>query len=191
MSRPTHPLLVALSLAIATSLQAQNPAPAPATTPDLSDPQVAHVAVTADNIDIAMAKFAETRTHNAAVKQFAATMITDHTAVNEQAVALAKKLGVTPEDNAVSQSLESGAKQARASLEPLHGAAFDRAYMDREVAYHQAVLDAIDKVLIPTTENAELSKLLSDVRPAIATHLEHAKQLRSQLGAPARTGGGQ
>ena len=60
--------------------------------------------------------------------------------------------------------------------------------MDREVAYHQAVLDAIDKLLVPTTENAELRKLLVDVRPAIATHLEHAKHLRSQLAAPARTG---
>src|SRR5262245_5062297 len=135
-----------------------------------------------------MAKFAQTRTSNAAVKQFASTMITDHTAVNEQAAALAKKLGVTPADNAVSQSLESGAKQARATLEPLQGKAFDRAYLDREVAYHQAVLDAIDKVLIPTTDNAELKQLLTAVRPAVATHLEHAKHLRTELGPAPRTG---
>ncbi|HEY3220846.1 MAG TPA: DUF4142 domain-containing protein [Gemmatimonadales bacterium] len=179
-------LPIAVTLALTAALQAQSPTPAGA--PDLSDPEVAHVAVTANSIDIDMAKFAQTRTRNAAVKQFAATMITDHTAVNAQAAALATKLGVTPADNAVSQSLESGAKEARSSLEALHGAAFDRAYMDREVAYHQAVLDAIDKVLVPTTDNAELRKLLVDVRPAIATHLEHAKQLRSQLGAPARTG---
>ena len=189
MSRTAHRLLAcALTLVFATALHAQNPAPAPAAAPDLSDPEVAHVAVTANNIDIDAAKFAQTRTQNPAVKQFAATMITDHTAVNAQAAALAAKLGVTPADNAVSQSLEGGAKQARTSLEALHGAAFDRAYMDREVAYHQAVLDAIDKVLLPTTENAELRKLLVDVRPAIATHLEHAKQVRSQLGAPVRTG---
>jgi len=175
--------LTVAALVCATSLHAQNAAAAP----DLSDPEVSHVAVTANSIDIDMAKFALTRTHNAAVKQFAQTMITDHSAVNAQAVALAQKLGVTPADNAVSQSLLSGAKQARASLEPLRGAAFDRAYLDREVAYHQAVLDAIDKVLVPTTENAELRKLLTDVRPAIATHLEHAKQLRGQLGSPSRT----
>lgn len=188
MSRPTHPLLIALSLAIATSLHAQYPAPAAA--PDLSDPEVAHVAVTANTIDIDMAKFAQTRTHNAAVKQFAATMISDHGAVNAQAAALAKKLGVTPADNAVSQSLEKSAKLARTSLEALQGGgvAFDRAYMDREVAYHQAVLDAIDKVLVPTTENAELRKLLTDVRPAIAAHLEHAKQLRGQLGTSSSSG---
>jgi putative membrane protein len=186
MSRSHRAFLAVLALLLAPSLSAQNPAPAPAPAPDLSDPEVAHVAVTADNIDIALAKFAQTRTHSAAVKQFASTMITDHTAVNTQAAALATKLGVTPSDNAVSQSLQDGARQARATLEPLQGAAFDRAYMDREVAYHQAVIDAIDKLLIPTTDNAELRQLLTNVRPAIATHLEHAKQLRTQLGAPSR-----
>ncbi len=179
-------LPIAMTLALTAVLQAQTPAPAPA--PDLSDPEVAHVAVTANSIDIDMAKLVPSHTTNAAVRQFATTMITDHSAVNAEAAALATKLGVTPKDNAVSQSLQSGATSARASLDPLHGAAFDRAYMDREVAYHQAVLDAIDKLLVPTTENAELRKLLVDVRPAIATHLEHAKHLRSQLAAPARTG---
>ena len=179
-------LQIAMTLALTAVLQAQTPAPAPA--PDLSDPEVAHVAVTANSIDIDMAKLVPSHTTNAAVRQFATTMITDHTAVNAQAGALATKLGVTPKDNAVSESLQTGATSARVSLEPLHGAAFDRAYMDREVAYHQAVLDAIDKLLVPTTENAELRKLLVDVRPAIATHLEHAKHLRSQLAAPARTG---
>jgi putative membrane protein len=179
MSRSTAPLFcLALALGLATTLQAQR-APAPA--PDLSDPEVAHVAVTANSIDIDLAKFAQTRARRAAVKQFAVTMVTDHSAVNAQAAALATKLGVTPADNAVSQSLQRGAEQARASLEPLHGAAFDRAYIDREVAYHQAVLDAIDQVLIPTTENAELKKLLRDVRPAIAAHLAHAKQIRTEL----------
>lgn len=188
MSRSRHRLLpLALALLFTSALHAQNP-PAPAAAPDPSDPEVAHVAVTANTIDIDLAKFAQTRATNAAVKQFAATMITDHTAVNAQAAALAAKLGITPTDNAVSQSLEGGSKQARASLEPLRGAAFNRAYMDREVAYHQAVLDAIDKLLIPTTENAELRQLLVAVRPAIATHLDHAKQVRSQLGTPSRTG---
>jgi len=181
MARSTTYLLsLALGFGLVTSLHAQaTPAPAP----NLSDPEVAHVAVTANAVDIELAKFAQARTSTPAVKQFAQTMITDHTAVNGQAAALAKKLGVTPADNAVSQSLQAGAAQARKGLEPLQGAAFDRAYMDREVGYHQAVLDAIDKLLVPTTENAELKKLLVDVRPAIAAHLEHAKQVRAQLGA--------
>lgn len=167
------------------TMHAQAAAPAPAPAPNLSDPEVAHVAVTANSIDIDLAKFAETRSRDAAVRQFAATMITDHSAVNAQAAALAAKLGVTPLDNAVSQSLLTGAKQARTSLKAVHGAAFDRAYVDREIAYHQAVLDALDKLLIPTTENAELRQLLVDVRPAVAAHLEHAKQIRAGMGSGA------
>jgi putative membrane protein len=172
-------MFVTLALVVATSMQAQNPAPAAA--PNLTDPEVAHVAVTANAVDVELAKFAQTRSRTPAVRQFALTMIADHNAVNAQAAALAGKLGVTPADNAVSQSLQSGAAEARKTLEALQGAAFDRAYMDREIGYHQAVLDAIDKLLVPTTENAELKKLLVDVRPAIAEHLEHAKHLRSEL----------
>ena len=171
----TNPLLsLILTLSVSTGLQAQS-------APDLSDPEVAHVAVTANSIDIDLAKLAQSRTHNPDVKQFAKTMITDHSAVNAQASALAARLGVTPADNAVSQSLLKGAADARTAIEPLKGKAFDKGYIDREVAYHQAVLDALDTLLIPTASNAELKQLLVDVRPAFATHLEHAKQLRSVL----------
>ena len=151
--------------------------------PDLNDAEVADVVVTADNIDIDLARFAQTRSKNAEVLKFAQTMITDHSAVNAQATALAKKLGVTPENNAVSQSLLAGAKTARAALEPLKGTAFDQAYITREVAFHQAVLDALDTLLIPTTSNAELKQLLISVRPAIAGHLAHAQMLQKSLGA--------
>jgi putative membrane protein len=178
MSRATRSLLtLAFTLGVVPGLRAQ------AAGPDLSDPEVAHVAVTANSIDIDAAKFAQSKSQNADVKKFAALMITDHSSVNQKAAALAKKLGVTPKDNAVSQSLITGATAAHQTLEPLQGAAFDRAYMDREVAYHQAVLDALDKTLIPTTDNAELKKLLTDVRPVIAAHLEHAKQVRAGLGS--------
>lgn len=164
-----------LALAVVPGLNAQTAAP------DLSDPEVAHVAVTANSIDIELAKFAESRIRNEQVRKFAATMITDHSAVNQQAAALASRLGVTPQDNAVSQSLLKGAADAQASIKGLRGAAFDRAYIDREVAYHQAVLDALDGLLIPTSSNAELKKLLVDVRPAIAAHLAHAKKLQGSL----------
>lgn len=179
MSRyPTARLLpVLLLLAAVTGLQAQ------ASPPDLSDAEVAHVAVTANSIDIELARLAQSRTADDQVRGFAGTMITDHTAVNEQAAALAGRLGVTPSDNALSQTLLKGAAEARGTIEALRGAAFDRAYMDREIAYHQAVLDALDGLLIPTTENAELRQLLVDVRPAIAAHLEHAKMVRTALGA--------
>ena len=174
-TRALVPLL--LSVAAFTGLKAQD------TKPDLSDPEVAHVAVTANSIDIDAAKVAQSKSSNAEVKKFAATMITDHSAVNAQASALAKKLGVTPKDNAVSQSLVKGADEAKAKVASLKGKDFDKAYMEREVAYHQAVIDALDSLLIPTTENPELKKLLTDVRPAFVAHLEHAKMVLGSLGA--------
>lgn len=151
------------------------------TAPDLSDPEVAHVAVTANRIDVELARLAEERAGREEVRRFAATMITDHTAVNQQAAALAGRLGVTPKDNAVSASLLKGAEEAKDRLSTLSGAAFDRAYLEREVGYHQAVLDALDQLLIPTTSNADLKQLLVSVRPAIAAHLEHARQLHTRM----------
>ena len=146
-----------------------------------SDPQIAGIVVTANQIDIDAGKLAKSHTKNKEVSKFAQLMITDHTAVNKQAGALAKKLGVTPEDSPTSKSLKDGASQNIANLKGLKGAAFDKAYVDHEVAYHQAVLDAIDKVLIPSAKNTELKDLIVKVRPAIAAHLDHAKMIQGEL----------
>jgi putative membrane protein len=148
---------------------------------DLSDAEVAHVAVTANAIDVDLAKLALERGRSDEVKAFARTMVEDHTGVNEQAAALAKKLGVTPLPNDVSKSLQQGADAAREKLSHLSGTAFDQAYIAREVEYHQAVLNAIDDLLVPTTENAELQALIRTVRPAIAAHLERARGIQSSL----------
>ena len=118
---------------------------------------------------------------NSDVKKFGQQMVTDHTGVNKQATELVTKLKVTPEDNPTSQSLKAGGEKNIANLKTLKGAAFDKAYIDNEVAYHQAVIDAIDKTLIPSAQNAELKALLVKVRPAFVAHLEHAKKLQSSL----------
>lgn len=103
--------------------------------------------------------------------------------MNEQAAALAQKLGVTPTDNAVSQQLKTEAEAAKADLAGKSGAEYDRAYITREVAYHQAVLNALDQTLIPGTQNAELKALLEKVRPAFVAHLQMAQQLQTKLGS--------
>ena len=147
-----------------------------------NDAQIAHVAVTANSIDSAAGVMARQKGSAKAVKDFAQAMISDHGAVNKQAVALATKLNVTPEDNDTSRQLKSGADQAQASLQGLTGAAFDSAYIAREVEYHQAVLDALDRTLIPGAQNAELRGLLEKVRPNFAAHLERAKTVQASLG---------
>lgn len=146
-----------------------------------SDPQIAGIVVTANQIDVDAGKLAKSRSKNKEVQQFAQQMITDHTAVNKQAAALAKKLGVKPEDSDTSKSLKKGAAENVANLKKLKGAKFDQAYVDHEVAYHDQVLGAIDKVLIPSAQNAELKGLIEKVRPAIAAHLEHARHLQESL----------
>jgi putative membrane protein len=109
-------------------------------------------------------------------------MITDHTAVNKQATQLVGKLKVKPEPNPTSESLKKGGDENIANLKKLKGKDFDKAYVDHEVDYHQQVLDAIDKTLIPSAKNAELKGLIEKVRPAIQAHLDHAKHLQSELG---------
>ena len=146
-----------------------------------SDAQIASIVVTANQVDIDAGKLAESKGSNAEVKAFGKQMVTDHTGVNKQAVALVTKLKVTPEDNATSKSLKAGGAENVKNLEKLSGAAFDRAYVDHEVAYHQQVLDAVDKTLIPSAQNAELKSLLVAVRPAFVAHLEHAKMLQATL----------
>jgi len=151
---------------------------------NINDAQIASIVVTANQVDIDAGKLARTSA-NADVKKFAQLMIDDHTGVNKSATELVTRLGVTPEDNPTSQSLKSEGDKNIAHLKTLKGAAFDKAYIEHEVAYHQQVIDAIDKTLIPGAQNAELKALLVKVRPAFVAHLEHAKQLQSALGGPA------
>lgn len=147
-----------------------------------TDPQIAAIVVTANQVDIDAGKLAASRSHSKAVKDFAHLMVSDHTSVNKSAVDLVTKLKVTPEDNATSQDLKKGGDENLANLRKLDGAAFDRAYVDHEVAYHEAVIGALDKTLIPNAHNGELKALLVKVRPAFIAHLEHAKQLQAAIG---------
>jgi putative membrane protein len=163
-------------LAVATSSAwAQDGAP--------NDAQIAHIVVTANQVDIDAGKLAESKATNPEVKKFGEQMVKDHSAVNKQASDLARKLHVKPEDNATSRSLAQGGRENLAHLRELKkGAEFDKAYVDHEVAYHQAVLDAVDKTLAPSAKNAELKELIVQVRPAFVAHLDHAKMIQGKLG---------
>ena len=147
-----------------------------------TDPQIAAIVVTANQVDIDAGKLAKGKTKDKEVKAFAQQMITDHSAVNKQAGDLVKKLGGKPESNPTSESRKKGGHDNMAALKKRKGKEFDKAYVDHEVTYHQQVLDAIDKTLIPSAKNAELKDLITKVRPAIAAHLDHAKHLQMQMG---------
>ena len=147
-----------------------------------NDAQIAAIVVTANQVDIDAGKWAESHANSAEVKDFAKRMVTDHTAVNKSATDLAGRLHLTPEDNPTAQSLKKGGDDNVANLKALSGAAFDRAYVDHEVAYHEAVLNALDTTLVPSATNADLKALMVKVRPAFVAHLDHAKMLQAKLG---------
>ena len=149
--------------------------------PKVSDAQIAAIVVVANQVDIDAGKFAAEKSSDAEVKRFAETMVTDHTAVNKSAVDLVTKLKVSPEENDTSRALKAGGDKNLAELLALKGKALDKAYIDHEVTYHQQVIQALDTVLIPNAQNAELKALLIKVRPAFVAHLDHAKGLQSTL----------
>jgi len=168
----TASLIIGMALLVTSVLQVS------AQTPKLSDPEVASVAVTANQIDINYAAIAKVKSKNAEVLRFAETMTTDHKAIIAQAVALVTKLKVTPKDNAMSQKLASDAEKTKKLLRKKSGKAFDKAYIDNEVSYHKAVIAAVEGVLIPSATNAELKALLQKVVPALKTHLAHAEMVQ-------------
>ena len=148
---------------------------------ELTDPQIAHIAYTAGNIDIKAAELALKTSKNADVIAFANNMVSDHQAVNDQALALVKKLNVTPEDNDVSKGLVTQADAEQAKLAALAGDAFDKAYAANELAYHQNVNGALETTLIPAASNAELKDLLSTGLKIFQGHQEHAAMLVEKL----------
>jgi putative membrane protein len=165
------PTAVALATSAAFAAQGSGP----------TDPQIAAIVVAANQVDIDAGKLAETKASSKDVKAFAERMVADHGGVNKQALELVTKLKVKPEENDTSRGLKSSGDATLKKLQALKGAEFDRAYVDNEVTYHQTVLDAVDKTLIPSAQNAELKSLLVKVRPAFVAHLEHAKHLQSSL----------
>ena len=154
---------------------------APAAPAVLTDANIAAIVLVANKMDIENAKMALGKTNNDAVKAFANQMVTDHTSVNKQATDLATKLSLTPKDNDTSHQLEQNADATRKTIGESKGAAFDKAYVDNEVTYHQAVLDMLDNTLIPGATNAELKSLLQNVQPAFQAHLDHAKHVQASL----------
>lgn len=149
----------------------------------MNDPQIATVALTAHQIDVDRGKLAMKHTKNAEVKQFADQMVNDHQAGIKEAMDLAKKLGVKPEQSDTSKSLKADAAKATARLRHEKGAAFDKDYIDTEVAYHEAVIDAVKNTLVPGAQNEQLKTLLQNAVPTLEGHLQHAKMVQAQLTA--------
>ena len=156
------------------TVQAESPA-------DLNDLQIAHVAYTADNIDIRYAHLALAISSNPKIRDFAETMIRDHSAVNSQALALLKKLNVQPSDNFLSRQLTANAENLITEMSQLRGAAFDKRYAENELAYHKAVNGLVENAFIPNIENAEVKTLFQAGLKIFKVHEHHAEMMVSKL----------
>ncbi len=150
--------------------------------PAINDANIGAIVVAANQIDIDYGKIALSKTKNKEVREFAQRMVTDHGAVQKSVLDLAAKLKLVPEENDISQSLKKNAVEVTAKLKSLKGEAFDKFYIDNEVAYHTQVTDAIEKVLIPNAKNPELKAALEGAQPLFLKHLEHAKQIQASGG---------
>jgi len=172
---------LSLTIALASFLAGLLSNSALAQGPKVTDPQIAHIAYTAGVIDITAAKQALTKASNKDVKAFAQDMVRDHEAVNKLALDLVKKLNVRPEDNDTSKTLSKNAAAKLAELDKLSGAAFDKAYVANEVAYHRAVDGSLETTLIPSASNAELRSLLQTGLKIFQGHEQHAEHVAALL----------
>jgi putative membrane protein len=171
MRKHVIPAVCLLFLFAGVKLQAQAP----------SDPQIAQIVQTANQIDIDQAKLALKKSSNSQVKDFANQMVSDHQALMKSVADLAKKLNVTPQESDTSKQLKQQAEDEAKKLRALKGADFDREYAAHEVAFHQAVIDAASKVLIPNAKNPELKSALEGAAPLLQGHKEHAQHLQESM----------
>jgi putative membrane protein len=172
-------MLIRCSAAIAAVILLSSPAMAEGI--KLTDPQIAHIAYTAGVIDVTAGKQALSKASNKEVKAFAENMVRDHEAVNKLALDLVKKLNVTPEDNDTSKGLSKQAADKSAELSKLSGAAFDKAYVANEIAFHKAVNGALETQLIPSANNTELKSLLQTGLKIFQGHEQHAEHIAAGL----------
>lgn len=147
----------------------------------LNDLQIAHVAYTADNIDIRYAHLALAISSNPRIHEFAKTMIRDHTLVNQKALALLKKLNASPQDNFLSRQLTKNSKVLVDEMSKLRGAAFDKRYAGNELAYHKAVNGLVANAFIPNIENAEVKALFKTGLKIFKAHEKHAEMMVKRL----------
>jgi putative membrane protein len=147
----------------------------------IDDPTICAIFDAANTWDIQTSEIAVKKGTTKDVRDLAAMFIRDHKAVRQQGRDLVKKLNVTPtppKDFALATDHE----QAMKTLESTSGKAFDRAYLEHEVSYHKAVIDAIKNSFIPATQNAELKALEVKVGPAFEAHMLAAQRLLDAMG---------
>jgi putative membrane protein len=167
--------------AVATTTQsAAMPDTAPAAV-QLTDAEIAKVTDVVNTGEIEQAKLAKTKATSQRVKNFATTMLNQHTQMQQKDAQLARKLTLTLEDNSVAEELASKGAKTLADLKLVEATRFDQAYMAAQVAQHREVLELIDQQLIPQARETQLKAALEKARAMVQKHLTDAEQIQQQL----------
>jgi putative membrane protein len=182
MQLPTRILTAASVAALITVFGSARPATAIAqgAAPKLDDPTIVAIFDAANTYDMETGSLAVSKGHSRAVRDFGAMLVRDHRSVRAQGRALAKSLKVTPtppKDFALAKAHVAAMKSLRAA----RGKAFDRAFLQHEVDFHNAVIDAVTKTLLPATQNAQLKDLETKAAPAFVAHRDRAQSLLDGL----------
>jgi putative membrane protein len=147
----------------------------------VTDAQIAGFLVAANQTEIDAGRLAQSKAQSKDVQAFAQRMVAEHTDMNKSLAGLDQKAHIAPAEDAYSGKLKTRADQTLAELRTLQGSAFDKRYLDHEVYFHKAIVEELDKRLIPAAQNAELKGLLDKARPACQGHLEHAQKLQKEV----------
>jgi putative membrane protein len=176
-------LAVAAAFATPTPVRAQGTAAAPAAAKGLDDPTIVAIFDAANTWDMETGALAAKKARNKDVRAYGRMLVRDHKAVRQQGRDLAARLKVTPTPPGKDFALYQDHVAALKTLRGAHGAAFDKVFLEHEVAYHQAVIDAVKTQLLPATQNADLKALEVKVAPAFQAHMIAAQNLLSKLNA--------
>ena len=147
----------------------------------LNDAEIAAIVLAANQVDVTAGKVAQKASKTKGVVDFANEMVSVHSTLAQKVIDLAKKLKVTPVENDISKSLKTGGGENIKNLKALKGNAFDKAYVDHEIEYHETVIGAIKNTLLPQASNAELKQTIESVVPILENHLKHAKDLQKTM----------
>jgi putative membrane protein len=172
--------IVAALAAFSGFVVAALPSHASAQSPALDDATIIAIFDAANAADIETGQLAVERGQSKEVRDFGAMLVRDHQSVRQLGRDLAAKLHVTPTPPKDDSAAKAHA-EALARLRSLSGAAFDRAFLEHEAAFHKGVIDAVKTTLLPAIKNAEVKALVEQVAPAFEAHMRAAQDLEKQL----------
>lgn len=171
MTKHDRWVLSAVLLPLAACATAPKPAPAPPPALTETDATFIDKAARSNDFIIATAKLAATQARNPHVKDFAARLVSDHTASQDRLKAIADRHGTTLPDD-----LNTDEEHVLDSLKAEKGRAFDRDFTALQIADHNDAAPLFQAEAAGGSDPA-LKTYATDMQAAIQSHLDMARTL--------------